>query len=188
MQKFLKSKGFETQTNLTLNGKCVSHEVDILLKKNEIVSMVECKFHGNQDAKTDVKVPMYILSRYNDLASQEYTLFNKTAKIEKCWIVTNNRFTEDAIQFSRCSNLELLSWNYPSGNSLKNKIDLHHIYPVTALTTLTLSEKDKLLTQNIITARELLAHKEWLNKIGLSQNRIKNVLKETNQLCNILKY
>ena len=186
--KVFEIEGYEIQTNLSLNGKCVSHEVDVLLKKNEIVSMVECKFHGSQDAKTDVKVPMYILSRYNDLASQEFTLFNETAKIEKCWIVTNNRFTEDAIQFARCSNLELLSWNYPSGNSLKNKIDFHLIYPVTALTTLTLSEKDKLLTQNIITARELLAHKEWLNKIGLSQNRIKNVLKETNQLCNILKH
>ncbi|WP_338376339.1 restriction endonuclease [uncultured Flavobacterium sp.] len=185
--KVFEIEGYETQTNLSLNGKCVSHEVDVLLKKNEIVSMVECKFHGSQDAKTDVKVPMYILSRYNDLASQEFTFFNETANIEKCWIVTNNRFTEDAIQFARCSKLELLSWNYPSGNSLKNKIDFHHIYPVTALTTLTLSEKDKLLTQNIITARELLANKDWLNKIGLSQTRIKNVLKETNQLCNILK-
>lgn len=186
--KVFEIEGFETQTNLTLNGKCVSHEVDVLLNKNEIVSMVECKFHASQDAKTDVKVPMYILSRYNDLAIKEYDLFNQKTKISKCWIVTNNRFTEDAIQFATCSNMELLSWNYPVGNSLKNKVDFYHIYPVTALTTLTLLEKDKLLTQNIITAKELLANKEWLNKIGLSQTRIKNVLKETNQLCNILKH
>lgn len=185
--KVFEIEGFEAITNQSLNGKCVSHEVDVLLKKNDTVSMVECKFHGGQDVKTDVKVPLYILSRFNDLAVQEHALFNKKVKIEKCWIVTNNRFTEDAIQFGTCSNLHLLSWNYPSGNSLKNKIDSYHIYPVTALTTLTLSEKDKLLTQNIITAKELLANKDWLNKIGLSQNRIKNVLKETNQLCNILK-
>jgi hypothetical protein len=186
--KVFEIEGYKTITNQSLNGKCVSHEVDVLLKKNDTVSMVECKFHGSQDVKTDVKVPLYILSRFNDLAVQEHELFNEKVKIEKCWIVTNSRFTEDASQFGTCSNLHLLSWNYPSGNSLKNKIDSYHIYPVTALTTLTLSEKDKLLTQNIITAKELLANKEWLVKIGLSQNRIKNVLKETNQLCNILKH
>lgn len=185
--KVFEIEGFQTQTNQILNGKCISHEIDVVLIKNNAVSMVECKFHGNQDVKTDVKVPMYILSRFNDLASQEYSLFNQTAKISNCWIVTNNRFTEDAIQFAKCSNLELLSWNYPLGNSLKDKIDSYHIYPITVLTTLTLSEKDKLLMQNIITARDLLANKEWLNKIGLSQNRINNVLKEANQLCNFLK-
>ena len=186
--KLFQMEGFETMTNITLNGKCVSHELDVLLRKDEKISMVECKFHSSQDAKTDVKVPMYILSRFNDLAINEYDLFNQNTKISKCKIVTNNRFTEDAIQFATCSNMELLSWNYPVGNSLKNKVDSYHIYPVTALTTLTLLEKDKLLTQNIITAKELLANKEWLNKIGLSQTRIKNVLKETNQLCNILKH
>ncbi|CAM3678991.1 restriction endonuclease [Flavobacterium gelidilacus] len=186
--KLFQMEGFETMTNLTLNGKCVSHELDVLLRKDEKISMVECKFHSSQDAKTDVKVPMYILSRFNDLAVNEYSLFNQNTKISKCRIVTNNRFTEDAIQFATCSNMELLSWNYPVGNSLKNKVDFYHIYPVTALTTLTLLEKDKLLTQNIITAKELLTNKEWLNKIGLSQTRIKNVLKETNQLCNILKH
>lgn len=186
--KVFQIEGYEVLTNLTLNGKCVSHEIDVVLKKNQKISMVECKFHGNQDVKTDVKVPMYILSRYNDLVFQEHFLFDKSSKINNCWIVTNNRFSEDAIQFAKCSNLELLSWNYPIGNCLKNKIDTHHIYPITALTTLTLSEKDKLLAQNIITARELLVNKEWLSKIGLSQIRIKNVIKETNLLCNILKY
>ncbi len=39
------SEHFETVTNLILQGKCVSHEVDVLVKKNEIIAMVECKFH-----------------------------------------------------------------------------------------------------------------------------------------------
>lgn len=186
--KVFEIEGFQTLTNLTLNGKCVSHELDVVLKKEGIISMVECKFHNSQDAKTDVKVPMYILSRFNDLNVNEYSLFNQMSKISKCRIVTNNRFTEDAILFGTCSDLELLSWNYPSGNSLKDKVDFYHIYPVTALTTLTLLEKDKLMAQDIITARDLLSNKDWLTKIGLSQNRIKNVLKETNQLCNILKH
>jgi len=180
-------EGCETITNYSLQVKCVLHEVDVILKKENRISMVECKFHGSQDAKTDVKVPMYILSRFNDLKVQPYPLFNNEAIIENCWIITNNRFTEDAIQFATCSNLKLLSWNYPPHASLKNKIDNYNIYPVTALTTLTIAEKDKLLAQNIITARDLIASSDVLHKIQLSPNRIKNVLKEANQLCNLLK-
>ncbi|MDD2985228.1 restriction endonuclease [Flavobacterium sp.] len=187
MARLFEREGYETLTNQTLEGKCVSHEIDVIVKKDKVVSMVECKFHGSQDAKTDVKVPMYILSRFNDLNQQQYTFFNQEATLAKCWIVTNNRFTTDAIQFATCSNLELLSWNYPPGEGLKDKIDNYHIYPVTALTTLTLAEKDKLLAQDILTARDLIMDKDCLRKIELSPSRIKNVLKEANQLCDLLK-
>ncbi len=185
--KVFECEGFQTQTNLILEGKCVSHEVDVLLKKENSVSMVECKFHGSQDAKTDVKVPMYILSRFNDLKDRDFQLFKSNYSIQNCWITTNNRFTDEAVKFASCSKLSLLSWDYPKGNSLKNKIDLNQIYPVTCLTTLTTAEKDKLLVQDIITALDLIQHADWLSKIELSPNRIKNVLLEANQLCNLIK-
>jgi len=184
--RVFEADGFKTQTNIFLEGKCISHELDVVIKKEAEISMVECKFHGSQDAKTDVKIPMYILSRFNDLKNSTYTLFDSSVQIENCWIVTNNRFTEDAIKFALCSNLQLLSWNFPPEKSLKKRIDEHQIYPVTCLTTLTVAEKDKLLVQNIITAKELIQHSHWLEKIGLSTNRIKNVLREANQLCNLI--
>lgn len=185
--KVFECEGYQTQTNIILEGNCVSHEVDVLLKKENSVSMVECKFHGSQDAKTDVKVPMYILSRFNDLKGKDFHLFKSNYSIQNCWITTNNRFSEEAVKFAVCSNLSLLSWDYPKGNSLKNKIDLNNIYPVTCLTTLTLAEKDKLLVQDIITALDLIQHADWLSKIELSPSRIKNVLLEANQLCNLIK-
>lgn len=184
--KIFEFDGYKVQTNLLLEGKCVSHEVDIVIKKNEEVAMVECKFHGSQDAKTDVKVPMYILSRFNDLKNISYDLFHSSTEIHECWIVTNNRFTDDAIKFALYSNLRLLSWDYPPEKSLKKRIDEYQIYPVTCLTTLTASEKDKLLVKNIITVNELIHQSDWLKKIGLSSNRIKNALREANQLCNLI--
>lgn len=179
-------EGYQTKTNIFLEGKCISHEIDVMLKKNNQVAMVECKFHGNQDVKSDVKIPMYILSRFNDLKHKEFYFFGTNDTIDSCWIVTNNRFTEDAIKFGLCSNLNLLSWNYPEGASLKDKIDAYQIYPITCLTTLTLNEKDKLLMQDIITVKELIQNSEWLSKIGLKSNRIKNILSEANQLCNFI--
>ncbi|RAR47858.1 ATP cone domain-containing protein [Flavobacterium lacus] len=185
--KLFELEGYQVQTNLILQGKCISHEVDVLLKKENTISMIECKFHGSQDAKTDVKVPLYILSRFNDLKEIPFSIFNANHKISHCWIATNNRFTEDAINFGTCSHLQLLSWDYPRENSLKHKIDVYQLYPVTCLTTLTAVEKDRLLIQDIITVKDLLQHSDWLSKIGLSTNRIKNILKEANQLCNLIQ-
>lgn len=177
------SEQYETKTNLTLQGKCVSHEIDILIKKNQIISMVECKFHMGKDANSDVKVPMYILSRFNDLKEKKHTIFSGKESITKCWIVTNNRFTSDAIDFAKCSGLSLLSWNYPDNNNLKTKNDNNFLYPVTCLTTLSLAEKEKILILDVILVKEIINNSYCLERIGLSPNRIKNVLREASELC-----
>ena len=177
------SEQYQTQTNLTLQGKCVSHEIDILVKKNQIISMVECKFHMGKDANSDVKVPMYILSRFNDLKEKKHAIFSGKESISKCWIATNNRFTSDAIDFAKCSGLSLLSWNYPDNNNLKTKNDNNFLYPVTCLTTLSLAEKEKLLILDVILVKEIINNSYCLERIGLSPNRIRNVLKEASELC-----
>nr|WP_314896387.1 restriction endonuclease [uncultured Flavobacterium sp.] len=180
------SEHYETKINITLQGKCVSHEIDVLVKKNEHISMIECKYHAGRDAASDVKVPMYILSRFNDLKERQHAIFEKKDSISKCWIVTNNRFTTDAIDFAKCSGLNLLSWNYPEDNNLKTKNDTHYLYPVTCLTTLSIAEKDKLLILDVILVKEIINHSDCLEKIGLSSNRIKNVLKEASELCGFI--
>ncbi|MET0759949.1 MAG: ATP cone domain-containing protein, partial [Flavobacterium sp.] len=69
------SEKYKTITNLTLFGKCVSHEIDVLAQKNDIFSMIECKFHVGRDAASDVKTPMYVLSRFNDLKERKQSIF-----------------------------------------------------------------------------------------------------------------
>lgn len=185
--RIFESDGYTTQTNLTLNGKCVSHEIDVVLKKDNQISMVECKFHSSNEVRTDVKVPMYILSRFNDLKDKNHIIYSKKDQISNCWIVTNSRFTSDAITFAHCSNLNLLSWDYPKNNNLRTKIDQKGLYPTTCLTTLTRSEKDRLLTLNCLLVIDLIKNPESLEQIGLSSNRMKNVIKEATSLCNYFK-
>ena len=184
--RLFSSENYTTATNLILKGKCISHEIDVLIKKNDIISMVECKFHMGKDTNSDVKVPMYILSRFNDLKEKKHSIFTLKDIVSGCWIVTNNRFTTDAITFAKCSGLNLLSWNYPENNNLKTKNDTIFLYPVTCLTTLTLSEKDRLLVLDVILVKEIFSNSGCLEKIGLSPNRIKNVLKEASELCKYL--
>jgi hypothetical protein len=181
--RLFSAEHYETKTNLILQGKCVSHEIDVLIKKNNSLAMVECKFHAGREAASDVKVPMYILSRFNDLKEKKHNVFDSHQNISKCWIVTNNRFTTDAITFAKCSGLDLLSWDYPKDNNLKAKNDNNYLYPVTCLTTLSLAEKDKLLILDVILVKEIINNSECLERIGLSPTRIKNVMREASELC-----
>lgn len=180
------SEDYLAQTNIFLQGNCVSHEVDLAIKKNDCIEIVECKFHSGQDAVSDVKVPMYILSRFNDLKNNTHTIFTRNDRISDCWIVTNNRFTADAMTFANCSGLKLLSWDYPEKSNLKNRIDNSMLYPITSLTTLTIAEKDKLLVLDVVLAKEVIGNMDVLEKIGLSPMRIKNVIKEASKLCNYI--
>lgn len=180
------AEGFKTKTNLTLQGKCVSHEVDVMLKRESKISMIECKFHSSREGSSDVKVPMYILSRFNDLKVKQHTIFSNSETINSCIIVTNNRFTKDAENFANCSGISLLSWDYPINNSIKNKIDKGMLYPITCLTTLSMVEKEKLLILDQILVKDLIDNFHNLHKIGLSENRARNVLKEASQICKLI--
>ncbi|MBF4507641.1 restriction endonuclease [Flavobacterium sp. JLP] len=178
--------GFKTRTNLTLQGKCVSHEVDVMLKKENLISMIECKFHSSREGSSDVKVPMYILSRFNDLKVKQHSIFSSSETINSCIIVTNNRFTKDAESFANCSGISLLSWDYPKDNNIKSKIDKGALYPITCLTTLSMVEKEKLLILDQLLVKDLINDSHSLHKIGLSENRVRNVLKEASQICKLI--
>ncbi len=183
ISRLFASEGYKTKINLTLQGKCISHEIDVATKIGTEIGMIECKFHERREANSDVKVPLYILSRFNDLKNKSHQIFSNKDEITKCWIVTNNRFTNDAIRFATCSGLNLVSWDYPKDTNLRTKIDHNSLYPITCLTTLSIAEKNKLLILDIIMVNEIINNSESLEKIGLSSNRIKNVLKEASELC-----
>ncbi|MGX7667036.1 ATP cone domain-containing protein [Flavobacterium pedocola] len=178
-----RSEGFSAKTNMILEGSCVSHEIDVLVKRENITAMVECKFHSSNEIKSDVKIPMYILSRFNDLKGKEHSVFSQNDTINKCWVITNNRFTSEAIQFGTCSNMKMVSWDAPANECLKYKIEENGLYPVTCLTTLTQYEKEKLLIRDVLLASDLIGNSELLSDIGINHSRIKNIMREASDLC-----
>ena len=173
--------GYAAITNVTVKGRCVSHEIDAILSRDGQGKMVECKFHARREGASDVKVPMYILSRFNDIKQDRHDFFPDTATVSKCLIVTNNRFTADAATFAQCSGIELLSWDYPPNQNLRSLNDRRNLYPLTAMTTLTLAEKEILLNSGLILARDLVA-KNALDVLGVSATRAANIVAEASAL------
>ena len=99
------------------------HELDVVASADTEHMMMECKFHSMQGKMSDVKVPLYIHSRFNDVKSQ--WLLNKQLKDKqlKVWVVTNTRFSPDALRYATCAGLNVLSWDYTLNKSIKVMID-----------------------------------------------------------------
>jgi hypothetical protein len=186
IKEILRYSGYDTVVGEVLNGKCVSHEVDVIANKNNETTIIECKFHGEQGLNCNVKVPLYINSRFLDIKSSWEANGNSTA-LNSCWVVTNTRFSEDAVQYGRCSGLYLLSWDYPNNESLRDRIDRLGLYPITVSTLLTKREKQFLLSRNIVLCRQLLGDVFYLDHLGISDARKDKILSEIDALCEISK-
>ncbi|SDR66405.1 ATP cone domain-containing protein [Christiangramia echinicola] len=176
--EILNFAGYEVELNKVLQGECVTHEVDIIAKKGGTGHLIECKFHSEEGRNCDVKIPLYINSRFNDIHSFE-------KKENQGWLVTNTRFTLDALTYGECVGLKLLSWDYPEEESLKLLIDNSGAYPITTSTLLSDSEKQFLLEKGIILGRNLLERSYLLDHQGVSENRKKRILSELSILCDI---
>jgi len=179
----LKEKGFETKVSVILNGECVTHEIDVLAEKDGNTYAIECKFHSEANAASNVKVPLYINSRFLDVQKQWNSDPQNKTHLKQGWLVTNTRFTSDAINYGKCIGLTLLGWDYPKNNGVKANIDAYGLYPITALTTLTKKEKERLIEKDIILVKELGIKSHYLNELNLTSGRIKKVISEIGQLC-----
>ncbi len=177
----LEYSGYSISIGAILQGKCVSHEVDVIAKKNGKHIVAECKFHSEKTTTCNVKIPLYINSRYQDIVAQ---FDNPNQCPNEGWVVTNTRFTSNALMYGKCVGLYLLSWDYPKDNGLKDRIDRLGLYPITVSTLMTNREKQFLLSREIVLCRQLADDTFYLDHLGVSETRKNKILAEISMLCN----
>ena len=180
ISEIFRTEGYQTEVGRILQGKCVKHEIDVICKKEDTIMLMECKYKNQAGVSVDVKVPLYIHSRFQDLL--ENKLLAKPFTKFSGWIVTNSRFTDDAIAFGNCRGIQLLGWDYPFKNSLKDRVDKSGLYPITCLTTLTINEKKGFLEKGIVLVKEMHNNEKILLKSGINPKRIKNILFEIDKI------
>ncbi|MGJ1446995.1 restriction endonuclease [Sphingobacterium spiritivorum] len=182
----LNQQGYRTQVGVIVRGHCVNHEVDVIAEKDNHHFMIECKFHNRQGYICDVKIPLYIQSRFLDVENTWKKIDGHAEKFHQGWVVTNTRFSEDAAQYGRCMNMNLVGWDYPGNNGLKDWIDSSGLHPVTCLTTLTHREKQELLDKKIVLCKTLHHNYSLLESIGVKPPRLQKVMDECAALCKTL--
>lgn len=181
--EILRYQGYRANSGVIVQGHCVTHEVDVEAFKDDRHFMIECKFHNRPGYKCDVKVPLYIRSRFEDVRKQWLKHEDHQEKFHEGWIVTNTRFTDDAIAYGTCSGLRLIGWDYPEQGSLSDRINLSGLHPLTCLTTLSKHEKQQLLEMSVVLTRDLCENPALLEKVGISASRIKKIVREGKEIC-----
>lgn len=181
--EIFRAQGYTTDTDQIVKGKCVEHEVDVVAWKPKELIMVEAKFHADFNLKSDLKIVLYVKARYDDIFGNKYIFGNEERKLTEGWIVTNTKFSSMAIQYSQCQpGLRVVGWNYPYDYNLHNMIEKYELIPLTALTTLSTTEKNMFLAKGIILSKDLLDIK-ILNEFKFGDSKIKTIQEEVDSLC-----
>jgi Holliday junction resolvase len=174
--------GFDVLVGQVLQGKCVTHEIDVVATHNHTQYLVECKFYNSQGKYASVQVPLYVRSRVNDIIEfrEKFPEYKETRFFG--WVVTNTRFTEDALNYGRCAGLHMLSWDFPEEKSLKSMVESLKLFPITVLTNLSAKQKQQILSTGIVLCRQLFREPQVLEEIGLSAGKKNAILKELKTL------
>jgi hypothetical protein len=179
----LKNYGYKVAIGGILKGKCVQHEVDVFAENDHEIAVIECKFHNSPDRMSDLKVAMYVHSRFRDL--EPVVSARNRDKAYNGWLVTNTHCTSDAMDYALCSGFKVVSWKYPRSGSLKNLIEDKRLYPVTIISGIKAGLARKLIEQDIILLRDLV--KVDLHKLesmlSLPRRKAATLKKQVDALC-----
>ena len=181
----LKTYGYSAETNRFLKGFCVTHEVDIFAVRDNTGSVMECKYHSNGGKPTDVKIALYVYSRFMDIKKAYELNHENRVSINEGWLVTNTRCTSDAIKYAGCVGLKIVSWKYPDENSLERMIENKKLYPVTILSSIKKSSLNSLFMNDIVLVRDIADMDEgmFIKRSGLDMAAARTLKKEADELC-----
>lgn len=176
------AQGYATKTHTVVRGFCVEHELDVIAVKGNEHLMIECKFHNEQGLVCDVKVPLYIKARFDDV-SRQWTSNGDTHAVHTAVIVTNTRFSAQAIAYAECIGITLLGWSYPERAGLQVLIDKFGLHPITALVSLDSRQKKLLIDNGLVLCRDVEQNKAALNTLKLSEQDKEHLMQEMRAVC-----
>lgn len=177
-----RAEGWQVETRKIISGKCVPHEIDLYAshkEQNEFLA-AELKYHNDPGYKTDLKVALYVKSRFDDIFACNAS--ERSCPIDRGLLVTNTKFTSEAIAYAECSGIELLGWGYPADNSLFMRMSRSKVYPITTLTGLSRAEKRLLIENGIIAVDEIINNRAALDSLHLSSERVGELFAEADGL------
>jgi hypothetical protein len=154
--KIFEFEGFEVKTNQIIPGFCVSYEIDFVAKKEDLVYIGECKFRQEPGGRVDLQVALANYARFLDI---EKGRFLDSKMKYKSILVTNTKFTSEAMKYSDCVGVELLGWKYPKEGGLEFLIEKNKLYPITILPSVNHFIAKDLISQGIVLVRDIFEKK-----------------------------
>ena len=184
MGELFTKQGYETEVGIVVDGRSVTHEMDVIATNKEYQHIVECKYSKDQGKVISIQVPLYVRSRVNDIIAHRKELNQYKGLDFQAWVATNTRFSSDSIQYAKLNDISLIAWDYPKGAGLKELLEEYKVFPISILHNLENRHKDKLLKQGIVTVSQLLKKLEVVHTLNIDDKSIAMLLEELDELDN----
>ena len=182
--KVLAAYGYLTQQGVTIQGKCVSHEIDVSAQKEGQHFLIECKFHNQAGVKTDVQVALYTYARFLDVRAALESLANHSQQYHQAWLVTNTKVTKDVLDYAKCMDMKVLAWGYPQMGSLREIIISSGLHPITVLAGIGSDQYQSLFEHDIVTCADLKRAIDTNElPVTYSPELKQNLLAQIGQIC-----
>lgn len=180
ISRLFEAMGYKTKVGQIVKGRCVSHEVDVIASREDETLMMECKFHRNAKQVSDVKIALYVESRFRDIRAAMPDGANHTGAL-----VTNTRLSSEAVKYAECTGLRTIAWKYPAKDSLEGLITRTRAYPVTLLPAANRSNLHALMDRGLVLATDLahMAPEELSAMAGLNIKESERLVKQSLETC-----
>ncbi len=189
VSKIFESWGYETITDQTVYGGCVSHEVDVVAWNKSRLIMVEAKFHNELGLRSDIKIALYVKARFDDLSGNMFNYGGKVRRLDEGWLITNTKFTDQAIKYGECHKGEIpfkmIGWNYPARGNLHDIIVGQGLHPFTCLNSISSVQKKALIAKGVVLCKDIVQNTHFLNEIGMTPEDAKKSLDEIETICRL---
>ena len=182
VEAIMKVMGYRTETNVYLDGEAVTHEIDVWAEKGNTVFIVEAKYRNDFKTKTHINQIMYADSRLEDIRRR--AVRNGDHREYYMWVITNTRFTDNAINYIRYRDIQLLGWDYPKYINLMKIVYEKKLYPVTVLPSINNKIMQHFSNEHIILVRQLVDYTtdDFMEKCKVDEATAARLLIEVKEL------
>jgi len=186
--QILEEYGYKTKVHALVKGAAVTHEIDIVASKlfksgkHAKHFMIECKYHNSSGIYTGIKESLYTYARFLDL--KEGFKQGKCKNFSEAWLVSNTRFSREAIKYANYNGVKIVGWKYPSGKSLETLIEKKKLYPITVLRGLDRYTQMEMIDSGLILCKDLLEFDiNKLNKMtGVTKKKLTILIEEARRI------
>jgi hypothetical protein len=179
--EILREHGHSIQLRQMIQGKCVEHEIDVILDGD---TLVECKYHNMPGIYTGLKPTMYTYARFLDLRNNARE--KKSGEFTGVWLATNTKFSSEAKEYAECIGINLLGWRHPKENSLEQMIESRGLYPITILQSIDTVSKNCFSNAEMMLIKDLIELDPVKIKVktGIPITKLSRIIQEAKGILN----
>jgi len=191
-EKFIReiflNENFQVRINQHPVGACGTHyEIDFVAEKGDLIYIGECKYHHLPGERVDLKVILETYARFLDIRGGSFLSLQQKRKKIRASVVTNTKFSKEAVKYARCTGIKLLGWKYPRDGGLERLIEANKLYPITILPSLRGYLKDVFAEKKMMLVKDILNRRpgSLAADLGISEKNILPLVKEAELLMGV---